>query len=151
MRDTKKFTFKKKPNITKKVLLDKGFQRVGKMKGLSVFKRRINIPLSINPFIKLISKHSAVGLVLTANADVDISQHIGSKDLVYRVGVNVETSIADDCIILDKKTLNLILSVTNMCYSDHVDYGEFMVDQSKMYPKKKISIIKKIKSIIKKI
>lgn len=151
MRDTQKFSFKKKPNITKKILLDKGFEKVGKIKGLSVFKRRINIPISINPFIKLISKHSAVGLVLTAIADVDISEQIKSKDLIYRVGVNVETSITDDCIILNKNTLNLILSVTNKCYSDHVDYANFMVYQSKMYPKSKISIIKKIENIINKI
>lgn len=151
MRDTKKFVFRNKPNITKKILLDKSFVRVGKIKGLSVFERRVDIPLSINPFIKLVSKQSTVGLVLTAIADVDISEHIESKDLVYRVGVNVDTSITDDCIILNKNTLNLILSVTKMCYSDHVDYGDFMVNQSKMYPKKKISVIKKIKNIINKI
>lgn len=138
--------FKNKPNITFQVLKDFDFYIVGKEKGLSIYKRRVEIPFSVNPFRKIINPNSKDAMVFTATASPELTEDMNSKEMLYIVGVNVDTSITEDCILINEKTLKRAMTFVRECYSNHLDYGNYLMQVRNK--KQNIQLVKKIKNIV---
>ncbi len=141
------FFKKRKPNITEKVLLKNGFYPVGERKGLEHYKRIVDIPFSINPFRRVINPNAKDGLVFSATPSPKLTQDMNSKDLLYIVGINVQTSISDDCILINDETLSAALNCAGICYSDHTEYGGYLLKTRSK--KQNVQIIKTVRKILK--
>ena len=138
--------FKNKPNITLQVLNDFNFYLVGKEKGLNMYKKRVDIPFSINPFRRIINPNAKDGMVFTATASPELTEDLKSKEMLYIVGVNVDTSIVSDCILINKTTLKSAMTFVRECYSNHIDYGNYLMQVRN--EKQNIQLVKKIKNIV---
>lgn len=138
--------FSHKPNIKLKILKKWDFHIVGKDKGLDVYKKRVEIPFSINPFRRIINPNSKDGLVFTATASPELTEEMNSKEMLYIVGVNVDTSITEDCILINKEILESAITFVRICYSNHIDYGNFLLKVKNK--KQKIQLVKKIRNIV---
>nr|BAR34181.1 hypothetical protein [uncultured Mediterranean phage uvMED] len=137
---------KNKPNITLQALKNFGFYVVGTNKGLDVYYIKIDIPFSINPFRRIINPNAKDGLVFTATASPELTEDMKSKKMLYIVGVNVDTSIAQDCILINKKTLQDAMNFVKECYSNHIDYGNFLLKARN--EKQNIQLVKNVKNIV---
>ena len=138
--------FKNKPNITLQVLNDLDFYFVGKDKGLNMYKRRVEIPYSINPFRRIINPNAKDGLVFTATPSPELTEDMKSKEMLYIIGVNVDTAITQDCILINKETLVHAMTFVRECYSNHLDYGNYLMGVRN--EKQNIQLVKKIRNIV---
>ena len=138
--------FKNKPNITFQVLKNFDFYLVGKEKGLNFYKRRVEIPFSVNPFRRIVNPNAKDGLVFTATASPELTEDMKSKEMLYIVGANVDTSITEDCILINKQTLKRAMTFVRECYSNHLDYGNYLMQVRNK--KQNIQLVKKIRNIV---
>tara|TARA_Y100001938_G_C7920222_1_gene344097 strand:+ start:322 stop:753 length:432 start_codon:yes stop_codon:yes gene_type:complete len=140
--------FRKTPDITLQKLKKFKFEKIGKFQGFDTYKKRIEIPFSINPFRKVLNPNARDSMVLTAHVSHDLTSYAKSEELLYIVGINAETSITEDCILIYADSVETAVNIVKKCYNDHIEYGNFILEKQKK-KKKKIQIIKTIKNIFK--